>query len=131
MGSNYNLQNTNNYYADASTRILNTPTSTATTISLSWTQPGSDVDSYTVSYTYTIRQCGPGVMSETDNVPNIAGSLRNYVLSGLEEDSDYTIIHTDIREAEQTNSDPLLTVSTTTAGTLIYHIVADVATQFL
>ena len=107
VGSNYKLQNTNNYYADASARILNTLTSTATTISLSWTQPGSDVDSYTVSYTYTIRQCGPGVMSETDNVPNIAGSLRNYVLSGLEEDSDYTITHTAIREDEQTNSDPL------------------------
>ena len=62
---------------------------TATTISLSWTQPGSAVDSYTVSYTYTIRQCGSGVMSGSEEISD--GNARSFMLSGLEEDSDYTI----------------------------------------
>ena len=62
---------------------------TATTISLSWTQPGSAVDSYTVSYTYTIRQCGSEVMSDSVEISD--GNARSFMLSGLEEDSDYTI----------------------------------------
>ena len=70
--------------------VLAPPTSiTATTMSLSWTQPGSAVDSYTVSYTYTIRQCGSGVMPGSQQITD--GNARSFVLSGLEEDSDYTI----------------------------------------
>ena len=71
--------------------VLNTPETTATTISLSWTQSGSDVDNYTVSSNYTIRQCGPGVMSGSISQSVSDGSARSYELSGLEEDSDYTI----------------------------------------
>ena len=62
--------------------VLDTPTSTATTISLSWTQSGSNVDSYTVSYTYTIRQCDPGVMMGPVTISGIEGSATMHMLSG-------------------------------------------------
>ena len=70
--------------------VLNLPTAvTATTLSLSWTQPGSAVDSYTVSYTYTIRQCGSGPIP--GSVVGISGNARSVMLDNLEEDSDYSI----------------------------------------
>ena len=98
-----------NYYTDAP--VLNTPTSTATTISLSWTPPAGNVDSYTVSYTYTIRQCGSDVMMGPMTISGIEGSATMHMLSGLEEDSDYTITLT-----ASTGSDQTTTVSTSTAG---------------
>ena len=105
------------YYAEAP--VFNTPVnSTADTISLSWTQPGnaSGVDSYTVSYTYTIRQCGPGVMSGSQR---INGSVRRYNLSGLEEDSDYNITLT-ANTATGSIHSIQTSVTTSTAG--MYNI---------
>ena len=103
------------WYADAP--VLSAPTSTATTISLSWTQPGGDVDSYTVSYTYTIRQCGPGVMSGSQSISD--GSARSYELSGLEEDSDYTITLTANVGTESIDSN-MISATTGTAGISIH-----------
>ena len=61
----------------------------ATTIALSWIQPGSAVDSYTVSYNYTIRRCGSGPMSGSVEISN--GGATSVTLDNLEEDSDYSI----------------------------------------
>ena len=103
-------------YADSP--VLNSPTFiSATTIALSWTQLGSDVDSYTVSYTYTIRQCGPGVMSGSQSISD--GSARSYELSGLEEDSDYTITLAANTAAGTASSQ--ISVNTNTTG--IYNYV--------
>ena len=96
-------------------RVLNPPTAvTATTLSLSWTQPGSAVDSYTVSYSYTIRRCGSGSISGSVGISN--GNARSVMLDNLEEDSDYSITLTANRGTLQLDSD-VVTASTSTAGT--------------
>ena len=69
-------------------------TATSTTIALSWTQSGSSVDSYIISYNYTIRKCGSGPVSVS--VLIIDGNVRSFTLTDLEEDSDYTITLTAI-----------------------------------
>ena len=98
-------------YADSP--VLNSPASiSATTIYLNWTQPGSDVDSYTIIYTYNIRQCGPGVVSGSQSISD--GSARGYELSGLEEDSDYTITLTANTTAGPASSQ--ISATTNTAG---------------
>ena len=61
--------------------------STTTTIDLHWTQNGTSVERYNVSYTYTIRGCGL-----TSNNTEIGdGTTRSYTLRNLEEGSDYDI----------------------------------------
>ena len=87
---------------------------TSTTIALSWTQSGSSVDSYTVSYIYTIRRCGSGHLSGSEEEIN-DGNARSFTLTDLEEDSDYTISLTAISEAGQLTSNQI-TVTTTSAG---------------
>ena len=101
--------------------VLNTPTDvTATTLSLSWTQSGSAVDSYTVSYTYTIRRCGSGPIS--DSVKITDGNARSVMLNNLEEDSDYSITLTANRGSIQVNSNVVM-ATTSTAG--MYSIIFD------
>ena len=90
--------------------VLMDATATSTTIALSWTQSGSSVDSYTVSYTYTIRRCGSGPVSGTEEISD--GNARSFTLTGLEEDSDYTITLTAISVTGQLTSNQ---ISTTTA----------------
>ena len=86
---------------------------TSTTIALSWTQSSSFVDSYTVSYTYTIRRCGSGPVSGSEEISD--GNARSFTLTDLEEDSDYTITFTAISAAGQLTSNQISTI-TTTAG---------------
>ena len=88
-------------------------TATSTTIGLSWTKSGSSVDSYTVSYTYTIRRCGSGPMSGSVEISD--GNVRSFTLTDLEEDSDYTITLTAISAAGQLTSNQIST-TTDTAG---------------
>ena len=86
----------------------------STSISLSWTQSGSSVDRYTVSYNYTIRGCGSGPVSGSVNI--IDGNARSLTLTGLEEDSDYTITLTAHRGNRRVNSNSIFT-NTNRAGT--------------
>ena len=86
---------------------------TATTLSLSWTQSGSAVDSYTVSYTYTIRRCGSGPIP--GSVVGISGNAGSVMLDNLEEDSDYSITLTANRGTIQLNSNVVM-ATTSTAG---------------
>ena len=95
--------------------VLMDVTATSTTIDLSWTQNGSSVESYTVSYNYTIRRCGSGPVSGSED-PEISDSnARNFTLTNLEEDSDYTITLTAISAAVKLTSNKINT-TTTTAG---------------
>ena len=89
--------------------VLMNATATSTTIDLSWTQSGSSVDSYTVSYTYTIRRCGYPSEEISD------GNARSFTLTDLEEDSDYTITLTAISAAGQATSNQI-TATTSEAG---------------
>ena len=74
--------------------FITSATPTPTTIALRWTQSGSAVDRYTANYTYTIRRCGSGSMSGSAEISD--GTARSFTLTGLEEDSDYTITLTAI-----------------------------------
>ena len=108
-------------YSNHITIIIDTPvllngTATSTTIALSWTQSGSSVDSYTVSYNYTIRMCGSDPMSRSKDISD--GNARSFTLTDLEEDSDYTITLTAISTAGQLNSNQI-SATTDTAGTLM------------
>ena len=90
--------------------VLMDATATSTTIALNWTQSGSSVDSYTVSYTYTIRRCGSGPVSGSEDISD--GNARSFTLTDLEEDSDYTITLTAISAAGQLTSNQITTTTT-------------------
>ena len=88
-------------------------TTTSTTIDLSWTQSGSSVDSYRVSYTYTIRMCGSCPISGSEEISD--GNARSFTLTDLEEGSNYTITLTAISAAGQATSNQI-TATTSEAG---------------
>ena len=75
-----------------------TATSTATSISLSWTQPpGDSIDSYEITYSYTINQCD-GVEGAFPPITILvsSGTQRSYEITNspstpVEEDSMYDI----------------------------------------
>ena len=86
--------------------LSTSPQSTA--ITLTWSQPPGDmVDSYQILYSFTIRGCG-----EVGG-DNVSTSSREYTLTGLEENSDFTINITAMNGAG--SSPP----ANTTARTLI------------
>ena len=98
--------------------ILNTSPQ-STSITLTWSQPSGDVvDSYQISYSYTIRVCGNLVMNAA-NI-SVANSSRMYSLTGLEENSDYTIFLTAINV---NGSSPTVNtaIRTTLAGSYILN----------
>jgi hypothetical protein len=70
---------------------------TVTTVDFRWTQSGTLVDRYTVSYTYTIRGTGCDSMVRRGNSVELGNRTRNYTLTGLEENSNYDIILTAIK----------------------------------
>jgi hypothetical protein len=78
--------------------ILVEVATTTTTIYFSWTQSGTLVDRYTVSYTYTLRGTGCDSTVLTGNSMELRNGKRNYTLMDLEEDSDYTITLTAIKD---------------------------------
>ena len=107
--------------------VLMDATATSTTIAFSWTQSGSSVDNYTVSYTYTIRQCGLGPMSKIEEISD--GNARSFNLNDLEEDSDYTITLTAINSAGQLTSNQ---ISTTTKSAGLSKLSGDIVyTHFI
>ncbi len=93
--------------------VLSVDIVTSTTINLRWAQHGISVDRYTVSYNHTVRQCGGGPVSQSMNIS--AGSVRNFTLRDIQEDSDYTIALTAYRGSAQVASNQVQT-RTNTAG---------------
>ena len=78
---------------------------TPTTISLSWTSAGSEVDSYEVTWERdTSGEC-PDV--DEDNA-TVSGSITSYTITQLEEDSSYTINITATNAAGNSVSDPVI-----------------------
>ena len=88
--------------------VLTEVTSTSTTISLSWEQRGQPVDRYRVSYSYTIMECrSEPVMAGHVEIED--GNVTSFTLTGLEEDSNYTVVLTAIRSNRRAHSDEIHT----------------------
>ena len=84
-----------------SSPLISTTQTTSTSITITWTQTIGDlVDSYTVSYSFTVIGCG-GVSGSTGDhdIMGIDGSTRMYTLSGLEEYTEFTITLTAVNGA--------------------------------
>ena len=64
------------------------PTSTATSISLSWTSAGSEVDSYEVMWQ---RNTSGECPDEDEGSISLTDGSTSYDIMGLEEDSSYSI----------------------------------------
>ncbi len=61
-------------------------------ITLTWSQaPGEVVDTYQIIYSFEINGC-PGLGGDNIMEPPVNGSLREYNLTGLQEDSVHTIL---------------------------------------
>ncbi len=69
--------------------VLSVAMVTSTTISLNWTPSDSSVNRYTISHTHTIKECGLDTVGPESSISD--GNARNFTLTHLEEDSDYTI----------------------------------------
>ena len=94
--------------------ILSAGTSTATSISLSWSSAGSVVDSYEVMWeTDDIGGCSGG--SDMNSTIITDGST-SYDIMGLEEDSSYTITVTASNSAGSSAVSNLITAMTLEAG---------------
>ena len=90
---------------------LQMTTPSATTLPIIWTASGT-IDSFQVTYSYSINRCSEQGTSVTDTITD--GSVRAHTLSGLNEDSRYTIIVRAINTAGSTMA--TVTADTLTAG---------------
>ena len=91
----------------------------ATTVSLSWAGAGSVVDSYEVMWERdTSRECP----DEDKNSTTITDGSTSYTITGLEEDSRYTITVTATNAAGSAASLPI-TVTTEKAGEVLTDMV--------
>ena len=98
------------------TPVLSAGTSTATSISLSWTSAGSEAVSYEVMWrTDDIGRCTSG-SSDMDST-TITGGSTSYDIMGLEEDSSYTITVTASNSAGSSEISGTVTEMTLEAGT--------------
>ena len=89
----------------------------STTITLSWTLSVT-VDSYRVSYTYTIRRCGSGPVLGSEEISD--GNARRFTLTDVEEDSVYAITLTAISANGQLQiTSNQISATTDTAGIYI------------
>ena len=88
--------------------VVSVGSSTPTTIPLSWTSAGSQVDSYEVTWERdTSGEC-PDVDEDS---ATISGSSTSYTISGLQEDSNYTITVTATNTAGSAVSVPVTAVT--------------------
>ena len=77
---------------------------TATTISLSWTSAGSVVDSYEVTWE---RDTSGECPDEDEGSTTITDGSTSYTITGLEEDSSYTITVNATNAAGSAASEPV------------------------
>ena len=80
---------------------------TSTTIQLSWTSSGPEVDSYEVMWErHTLRECSEEHMDITSI--NDSSTSYNFTILGLEEDSIYKIIVLESNVAGSAVSNPVI-----------------------
>ena len=82
--------------------ILTVNSTTAKTISLSWTSAGSKVENYEVMWEKDTSGKCP---DKNEGSANITGGITSYTITNLEEDSKYTITMTATNTAESVVSD--------------------------
>ena len=75
---------------------------TPTTISLSWTSAGSEVDSYEVTWERDTSGKCPDV---DDGNATVSGNITSYNITQLEEDSSYTVFVTAVNANQSAVSD--------------------------
>jgi hypothetical protein len=69
---------------------LQVTTATATTLNITWTVSAGAVDHLEVTYSYVVNRCSaPHGAPHTDTISD--GSVNSHTLTGLQEDSNYTI----------------------------------------
>ena len=86
-------------------------TSTARTISIAWEVTAAIfIERFEVSYSYTVNNCTASPKSDTCNVTN---SMTSHTLSGLNEDSEYTITVRAINSEGSTNDTIMINTTTT------------------
>ena len=96
--------------APSSPAMLST-TPQSTSITITWSQsPGDTVDSYQILYLFRVRVCSAYLSNP--RIILVAGSSREYTLTGLEENSDFTINITAMNGA---GSSPPVTTTARTA----------------
>ena len=84
--------------------VVTVDSTAATTISLSWTSAGSVVDSYEVMWE---RDTSGECPDEDEGSATITDGSTSYTITGLEEDSSYTITVTVTNAAGSAVSDPV------------------------
>jgi len=84
--------------------VVTVGSTTATTISLSWTSAGSVVNSYEVMWE---RDTSGECPDEDEGSATIIGGSISYTITGLEEDSNYTITVNATSAAGSTVSEPV------------------------
>ena len=92
---------------------------TATTISLSWSVPSGVVNSYEVVWE---RDTSGECPDEDEGSATITDGFTSYTITGLEEDSSYTITVTATNAAGSAASDPV-TGMTGEAGELVQSVI--------
>ena len=112
------------------TNVVVSPTSSPTSISLTWTQTeGAEaVDSYEINYSYNVTECvrdGDTRTFPPVTVTSVNGYQRSYTIfnsptTPVEEDSEYTISINAVNGVGR--SAPSNMVSTTTAGAGKYSL---------
>ena len=110
----YNLSNTFFYFQNiVAAPVVTADSTTATTISLSWTSGGSEGVSYVVDWQrVTTGDCDD---VDEDSATVVGGSMTNYTVTGVQEDSNYTITVRASNRNGSERSDPI-TAMTLTAG---------------
>ena len=88
--------------------LVNVDSTTPTTIPLTWTSAGSQVDSYEVTWE---RDTSGECTDVDEDSATISGSSTSHTISGLEEDSNYTITVTATNTAGSAVSDPVTSVT--------------------
>ncbi len=98
---------------DVNAQIINGPTS----INLTWTQPlsGGNVDSYTVQYNASVRNCSVELVGPM----TISSTVRRFEITNLKEDSEVSVIITaiNIRGSNST----LVNTNTLTASMYLHQ----------
>ena len=95
---------TSHFTSAVQTPLASVDSTTATTISLSWTSAGSEVDSYEVMWE---RDTSGECPDEDEGSTTITNGSTSYTITGLEEDSSYTITVTATNAAGSAVSDPV------------------------
>ena len=95
---------TSHFTSAVQTPLVSVDSTIATTISLSWTSAGSEVDSYEVMWE---RDTSGECPDEDEGSAIITDGSTSYTITGLEEDSSYTITVTATNAAGSAASDPV------------------------